>query len=404
MQKLTLFISCLLLQFGASAQKKTTYVIHPYVGYETNVLRSPSSSTSDSSTLSRSELWKNAPFAAMDFSVVRKMSEQHKFGVYTTFKRSFLTQNIGLNASDMKLRLSHQYTGKRLKNTVDLRVRNLVQSGNNDFRDILGAPLTYKRLAFFNKTDVKLSKPWHLVVQPFAEIKFYDRADFDRFSYHDLGVRLQGNYQYSYRRKVGLRFIGEFHQRNYLIRRSVEGANPDTSEEEEEEEFEEGEFEEEQETDEFEEIDERERKWNYQKVGFEMRFPKKRYVLTTGLNYTLRTDLTEDRFGYHQLEWGFGYQLKLKSTKIGFNNSVIARLYPNLTSGSNQLVYVYLKPELTLRQTLSKRVDFVLNASLKYRYSSLDNPAKRAMRTYLTTGCSAGFIFKIERKEKKYRY
>ncbi|MDG1334362.1 MAG: hypothetical protein P8P74_18660 [Crocinitomicaceae bacterium] len=399
----SLIILCMFCQFAAFAQKKTTFTLRPSVGYETNILRSPASSVTNGESLSRSGLWKNAPYASFNFSVVRTISPYHRFKVRSVLKRSFFTQQIGIKSSDAQLRLSHQYSGKKYKNTSEIGVRNLVQSGTNDFRDILGAPLTYKRLTASNKSDFTLSKAWHLVVQPFAEIKLYDRADFDQFSYRDFGARIQGNYRYSYKHKVGIRLLGEFHQRNYFISQQSNQSTQEEESEEGESEEAEGEFEEEnEEAGEFDEITQRERKWNYQKIGIEMRFPKKKHVIVTGLDYTLRSDLTENRFGYHQLQWGFGYQLKLKKTKLILNNSIIARLYPNLTatSGGASLKYIYFKPEISIRQQLSKRVDFLITASMKYRFSSLDDPSRRSMRSYLTTQIGAGLIFKIERLDK----
>lgn len=388
MSKSTLFALFVFIQYGVVAQKKTTFLLQPSMGYETNILRSPSTSVSDSNSLSRSELWKNAPYGAFDFTVIRKLSDYHKVRAKTMIKRSFLTEGIGIRSNDFQFQLRHDYKGKRFRNSSSVGFRNLVRSGNNEFRDILGAPLTYKRVTLSNRSTISLSKTWSLMAQSFAELKIYDRADFDQFRYLDLGLRMQGNYRYTDRQKMGIRILGAFHQRNYQISK-VTSLTIDEEIELDEEEF-----------DEFEEIEERARKWNYYTLGVSMRFPKKKHVITSGLSYTLRTDLTEGRFGYQQLAWDFGYQLKLKSIRLGLSNSITARLYPNLADGSEMLKYIYFNPIMTLRKQLSKRVDFLLKASVRYRYSSLDKPSRSAMRSYLTSSFSTGFIFKLERKDR----
>jgi len=413
MKFLALSLACL-APIALLAQRKITLSLTPQAGYEVNMLKSPDVLIGgDSTSQSRNDLWKNAPFVGLDASLSMHFGKRHSWKVKAAGQQALFTDRLNVRANSYDFGIGYTYKGKRIKNTISIGARQFVRTGSEDFDDILGVPLSYRRLTASDKITVKLNKPWSIAIRPDFEYKQYDQASFDAFYYWDPGMRLTGLYKYNYKSRMGIAPYVEYHQRNYRTLKLLESADTLAINEEEDEPMVEidpetgEEIEIEPNSNLIEEVGAR--RWHYLKGGVNFRFPSlKAGTLVMGGHYTYRHDQLQGRLGYNQFGLSFAYEVKGKSTRLKLGLNSLYRMYTHFTAttetGNKELLrYLYVIPNVRFTQQLAPRIDLIVSADAKYKHSSINNQRARNFRSYFIASASVGLRFKLGYVKSKER-
>lgn len=392
MNKIKLIIAVISLSTLSFAQKKNYRItINPYGGYEMNLLKAPASYSSGGITQSRNELWTNAPLVGISGKFnLWNPTKVHGFEIKSSYQRGLLPDTLPIRANEQLFGLAYQFNNhKKVKNEITFEFKNYVKTGE-DQDNLLGVPLSYRRVELSDDLKLKLSKKWALNLSPFSIIKNYQLDNFERFLYWDNGLNQSLLFRYNLKRKVGFGLHGNVHQRNYYINKMVEG-------EEEPEEDEETDFEE----DELVEDNTEYRIWRYYSGGFSTRIPLNDYwKVIVRADYTRRNDLLQNKFGYNQYELSSALSYKKKKWKGSLNGTFYRRDYYNFLINFNNeqvpLTFNVFKLSGALSHKFSDRFSLILRANGKARLSNVNSIDRRAFRSYLIGEATIGFVYLIK--------
>lgn len=357
--------------------------VNPYVGYETNLLKSPMNYVpSSGKEMGLNDLWINAPYVGINnrFSIADQ-KKRNTLELHGNYRKSIVQPNDMVSASDLFTGISYRFNNqKKLKNELKFGFRNYVKTGE-DQDNIIGVPLSYNRINFSNSLNLKLSKKLIFNVRPNATIKNYSRDGFDRFLYLENGLQSGLTYRYNLKRKVGFGLFAEVRQRNYFINKETEM------------DFEDEELEIEDETD--------RRIWRYYTGGLGLRIPvNKKLKIITRADYTFRQDILQGLLGYHQYELRMGLNYKFKKWKWDLTTTAFFRDYTDfmVTSGQGKtkLDYTYIRYTTNVKYALTDNFSFVLRSGGKMRFSNVNDINRRAFRSYMIGEVSVGFIYNLK--------
>lgn len=380
MNKLLIVLVGCFFSTAALAQKKTIGIrVNPYAGYETNLLKSPAFyEPTNGEEQGREDLWVNAPLVGLNnrFSLYGN-NKRHGLVINGNYKHALVPEEKEVSASDLLTDISYRFNNrKKVKNNLKFGFRNYIKTGE-DQDNLIGVPLSYRRIDFSNELNLKLSKKWAWMVQPNATLKMYQREGFSRFTYLENGIRSGLTYRYNLKRKVGFALYGDVHQRNYVIQKSDEQIGDSTN-----------------------------RIWRYYSGGLGMRIPandKLKFLLRA--DYTFRKDVLQSKLGYHQYAMRVGMNYKHKKWKADITTSAFFRDYTNfmvtIDEEKEGLNYRYLKYQGTLQYAVTNNFALVLRSSAKARMSNANDPSRRAFRSYLIGAATVGFVWNIKPNQQK---
>lgn len=375
MNKRVIFTFFSLLAGLTFGQEKGSYKLemNSDLGYETNILKAPSTfADSLGNFSSRDNLWQNATFLGFGSRYISTSANgKHQFILNGLWNRAFFL-NEGTEAGELSAGTAYRLKFKRFSNKWSFAYRNFIRSGE-DLDNLIGAPLTYKRLTLRSDFSWKLGKRTQLELRPFFIQKYYQRAGYEQFKYDDFGGDISWKYRYRIKNKVGHGFSVRFHQRNYQILKEVEPMEFD-------EEFE----------DEFDvEMDDEigsSRTWRYYGLNYSTRIPIGDHIRIEGrVGYTHRSDLIQERLGYNQYVGGIAFKFKRDKFRMDLSTLYTNRFYTDFESQNSLLNYQYIQYEGRVRYDFTDRFALQFSHAGKKRLSNAERDNSRTLRSYFIT-------------------
>lgn len=399
MNKITLLLIislCATITFSQNGTYKLK--VKTMLGYEINPLRSPSSFIDRNGVfMNKSALYSNLPFVGGGiFYSSSSKTKKHRLDFYSNHRNSINSSKDSVKSAIHEGGIKYHLKIKKGNLLVSkLIYRDYVKTGGQDLDNLIGAPLSYKRIILENSYSIKLKRYWGLSVTPRTIGKFYKRIGFNQFKYlhNDLSTVL--TYRYSLKNKVGYRLGLNLGQRNYSIQKQTSTAdnNPDFLDSNE--------------------VfivngndDNLNRMWRYYSADLGTKIPlgkKFKAIVTAG--FVLRNDILDDRLGYRQSIIDVGVLYNHKKLKLSGGINHLGRTYTTLSaSGTAALLrYDYIKLRGNANYSFSDRLQAFAQLGCTRRVSNSDIETNRTLRSYFIGECSMGIRFSIEGRYGKYQ-
>ncbi|GEM_PF-5459378 len=397
---------------GIAQKGKYTLTVSPQVGYEYNILKSPSSLVDDEGQeLGRAELLNSAPFAGtlVKYSTISG-NKKNKLDLFGEYRRAFLTGSDELRSSMIDGGVLYKFDNrKKFQLTSRFEFRNFVKTGE-DLDNLIGAPLSYNRFILSNTFRRKVGERSTMSIAPKTILKSYPREGFEDFKYWENGLTFKYGFQYHLKKKSGFYLEASARQRNYIISRYVENEEMEEEEGDIELEEEEGDIELELEEEDLNTVS-MDRLWRYYsaEVGTKLLLGN-RFKLLASAGYTYREDITQRRLGFSQTELSLELRYKYKKWAAQIKASHLGRDYTQLkitNNGANSaLRFDYLRTGVRVDYKLGGSFTVFVSGESVYRLSSVDRINSRAFRTYFMGEASVGFTYKLRgnwKKRKKHK-
>lgn len=366
------------------------FQFNPFVGYETNILKSPSSFETDSTFQGKNELWVNAPFSGGKIafnSFSRK--KRHLFNSSIDYKKLFINPDKEINGSEFKFKMGYKLNKyKKIKNYTEFNLVNFEKSGAQDLDNLFGQPLSYSKLSFLNK--LKLYPTKHIVFEtkPFFNIKNYRNERYSQFGYKEPGI--QQTITLRSKKKQSVFINTTLRQKNYLIVNEYYSYENPSFEEDwiEEEEFET-----------LDSIKTIERKYNYHVFGsgFYIPFNKTTSLKIRGV-YAKMYDKIQGSFGYNQMLAEAIFKTSCRKWEYNLTTTFTSKDYRDfmVKDENNEkllLKYDYLKLNAGIKYALTKNLELSFNVLTRKRFSNIDLETRKNLRSYGLTEYRLGLIW-----------
>ena len=392
MNKITLLLIISLCASSTFSQSGTYKLkVKTMLGYEINPLRSPSSFIDRNGVfMNKSALYNNLPFVGGGiFYSSSSKTKKHRFDFYSNHRNSINSSKDSIRSAIHEGGIKYHLKTKKGNLLVSkLMYRDYVKTGGQDQDNLIGAPLSYKRIILENGYSIKLNRYWGLSITPRTIGKFYKRRGFNQFKYLHNDISTVLAYRYSLKNKIGYRLSTNLGQRNYSIQKQSNTAENDPDFLDSNEVF----------------IvngndDNSNRMWRYYSVNLGTKIPLgKKFKAIVAAGFVLRNDILDDRLGYRQSIIGLDIQYSHKKLKLSGGINHLGRTYTTLSaSGTASLLrYDYIKLRGNASYSFSNRLQAFAQFGCTRRVSNSDLETNRTLRSYFIGECSMGMRFSIK--------
>jgi len=380
-----LILITLLIHGSLHAQtKKGTYTISvtPLVGYETNLLKSPSYyEKKDGTAFYKEDLWVNTFFTGGKFRFkTTSKRKQHTFDFKSNFKSSMFSSDKNIKSSVLLIGSNYIYKSKKKWHTnFGVNYKSMLKTGGLDNDDLIGSPLTYKNYRVSNKFSYNLSKEWLIFTKAFIGLKNYYRKDYKQFKYLEKGISTGFEFKATKDPKIKLTLFGEVKQRLYTIKKMKNTENNPND---------------------------LNRQWRYFTFGEKFDFPIKKYSkITIKGGYLKMQDVSHDKYGYNQFHGGLAYSLTKNKVKLTVSTDLIQKSYTKLKIKDNMgvsqnLIYNYTRLKIGIAYKLKPNLTVSIEGKERFRLSNVDQLNSKTTRNYFTNQIIVGLKWDLKRKYK----